>query len=173
MSGRSNIIQKARDLDTDLGKDQIHSARILKRLQRLEHDGYHFEAAEASLELLIKRMMKKFKDFFEIKSFEVSSAKNKGGRMVSNASVLLKVGKVAERTSSAGDGPVNALDGALRKALKKFYPNIARMHLTDYKVRVLDEKQGTAAKVRVLIQSQDEDDSWWTIGVSENIIDAS
>jgi len=93
--------------------------------------------------------------------------------MMSTATLKLKVGKNAQRTSSRGDGPVNALDGALRKALTKFYPNLAEMRLTDYKVRVLDEKEGTAARVRVLVQSQDKTGSWWTIGVSENIIDAS
>ena len=99
--------------------------------------------------------------------------KKKSGRMFSEATIRLKVGKKTGHTVSLGDGPVNALDSALRKVLKKFYPRIAEMHLTDYKVRVLDEKQGTAARVRVLIQSQDKTDSWWTIGVSENVIDAS
>jgi 2-isopropylmalate synthase len=93
--------------------------------------------------------------------------------MSSEATIKVRVGKEVEHTASLGDGPVNALDSALRKALKKFYPKLAQMHLTDYKVRVLDEKEGTAARVRVLIQSQDDTDSWWTIGVSENVIEAS
>ncbi|MDP2913269.1 MAG: citramalate synthase [Candidatus Omnitrophota bacterium] len=173
LSGKSTIFKKAEELEIDLGKGSGHGKKILKKLQDLENNGYHFEAAEASLELLIKHLMKRFKDFFDFESFRVTSEKKKGGRMTSLATIKLKVGRVTERATSLGDGPVNALDGALRKALKKFYPGIAGMHLTDYKVRVLDEKEGTAAKVRVLIQSQDKDGSWWTTGVSENIIDAS
>jgi len=173
LSGRSTILNKVEELELDLDKDDLKSKRILKTLQDLEHKGYHFEAAEASLELLIKRIMKKFKNFFDIESFKVTSEKARRSKMSSRAVIRLRVGKRVERAEAAGDGPVNALDGALRKALKKFYPNIAQMHLTDYKVRVLDEKEGTAARVRVLIQSQDETDSWWTTGVSENIIDAS
>ena len=173
LSGKSTILKKAEELDVDLGKDAEKSKKILKTLQELEHKGYHFESAEASLELLIKRIMKKFADFFELEDFRVIIEKRKGGRMSSEATIKLKVGKELEHTASLGDGPVNALDSALRKALKKFYPKLAEMHLTDYKVRVLDEKEGTAARVRVLIQSQDKDDSWWTMGVSENIIDAS
>ena len=148
-------------------------AEILKALQEMEHKGYHFEAAEASLELLIKRLMKKFKDFFDLEGFRVIIEKRKGRSMSSEATIKLKVGDEIEHAASLGDGPVNALDSALRKALKKFYPRVAEMRLTDYKVRVLDEKEGTAARVRVLVQSQDKTDSWWTMGVSENIIDAS
>jgi len=173
LSGKSTIIKKAEDMDLDLGKDAKKTKKILKVLQDLEHKGYHFESAEASLELLIKRIMKKFKDFFDLENFRVIIEKTKAGSMSSEATIKLKVGKEIEHTASLGDGPVNALDSALRKALTKFYPNIAEMHLVDYKVRVLDEKEGTAAKVRVLIQSQDSKDSWWTMGVSENIIDAS
>ncbi len=173
LSGKSTILKKAEDLDLDLGKDDAKSRKILKVLQDLEHKGYHFEAAEASLELLMKRVMRQFKSFFDFESFKVTSEKKKGGKMTTEAMLHLKVGKENDRTVSFGDGPVNALDSALRKALKKFYPSLSEMYLTDYKVRVLDEKQGTAARVRVLIQSQDSDDSWWTTGVSENVIDAS
>ena len=173
LSGKSTILKKAEDIDVDLGKDSEKSKKILKILQDLEHKGYHFESAEASLELLIKRVMKKFNDFFDLEDFRVIIEKKKDGKMSSEATIKLRVGKELEHTASLGDGPVNALDSALRKALKKFYPRLAEMHLTDYKVRVLDEKEGTAAKVRVLVQSQDKDDSWWTMGVSENIIDAS
>jgi len=173
LSGKSTILKKAEEMDIDLGKGAEGSKKILKALQELEHKGYHFESAEASLELLIKRIMKKFTDFFELEDFRVIIEKRKDGKMSSEATIKLRVGKELEHTASLGDGPVNALDSALRKALKKFYPKLAEMHLTDYKVRVLDEKEGTAARVRVLIQSQDKDDSWWTMGVSENIIDAS
>lgn len=173
LSGKSTILKKTQDMELDLGKNTERSKEILKVLQDLENKGYHFEAAEASLELLINRVLKKFRDFFDLEDFRVIIEKKKGGKMSSEATIKLKVGKELEHTASQGDGPVNALDSALRKALKKFYPRITEMHLTDYKVRVLDEKQGTAARVRVLVQSQDKDDSWWTIGVSENIIDAS
>jgi len=173
LSGRSTIIKKAEDMDLGIGKDAEKSKKILKALQVLESKGYHFEAAEASLELLIKRVMKTFKDFFELEEFRVIMEKKRGGKMSSEATIKVKVGKEVEHTASLGDGPVNALDSALRKALKKFYPGLAEMHLTDYKVRVLDEKEGTAARVRVLIQSQDKTGSWWTIGVSENVVEAS
>lgn len=173
LSGKSTILKKAGDMELDLGKDGKRSKEILRVLQDLENKGYHFEAAEASLELLINRVLKKFKDFFDLEDFRVIIEKKKSGKMSSEATIKLKVGKEVEQTASLGDGPVNALDSALRKALKKFYPRVGEMHLTDYKVRVLDEKQGTAARVRVLVQSQDKNDSWWTIGVSENIIDAS
>lgn len=173
LSGQSMIIKKAEEIELDLGKGDEKTKKILKTLQELEHKGYHFESAEGSLELLMMRTMKKFKDFFELVDFRVILEKKKSGKMTSEATIKLKVGKDVEHTASLGDGPVNALDNALRKALKDFYPSLKEMHLTDYKVRVLDEKEGTAAKVRVLIQSQDKTGSWWTIGVSENIIDAS
>lgn len=173
LSGKSTVLKKAQEMGVYLGKDPEKSKTILKTLQEMEHKGYHFEVAEASLELLVKRIMKKFRDFFELEDFRVIIEKRRGGKMSSEATIKLKVGRELEHTASLGDGPVNALDSALRKALKKFYPRIAEMHLTDYKVRVLDEKEGTAARVRVLIQSQDKTDSWWTMGVSENIIDAS
>ncbi len=173
LSGKSTILKKAEEMNLDLGKDAEKSRKILKTIQELEHQGYHLESAEASLELLINRVTNRFKNFFELEDFRVIMEKRKSGKMSSEATVKLKVGKELEHTASLGDGPVNALDNAVRKALKKFYPRIGEMHLTDYKVRVLDEKEGTAAKVRVLIQSQDKADSWWTTGVSENIIDAS
>ena len=173
LSGKSAIINKIKELEPDAGEGVEKSKKILRKLQDLENKGYHFEAAEASMELLIKRVMKKSKNFFDFDTIRVMSEKKKGGKMISEATIRIRVGRETEHTIALGDGPVNALDSALRKALKKFYPGISEMHLTDYKVRVLDEKEGTAAKVRVLIQSQDKSGSWWTIGVSENIIDAS
>lgn len=173
LSGRSTIMKKAEDMDLGLPKDSNSSKKILSVLQNLENKGYHFEAAEASMELLIRRVMKTFKDFFDLEDFKVVIKKKKGKKMSSEATIKMRVGKKVEHTASVGDGPVNALDSALRKALKKFYPKLAEMHLTDYKVRVLDEKEGTAARVRVLIQSQDKTGSWWTIGVSENVVEAS
>ena len=108
-----------------------------------------------------------------MQEFRVTVEKRLKGKIITEATIKLKVGDEIERAVSLGDGPINALDNALRKVLKAFYPKLAEMHLTDFKVRVLDEKVGTAARVRVLIQSQDRTDSWWTIGVSENVIEAS
>ena len=172
LSGRSSLVFKAKDLALDLSKETPQAKRLLKLLQQLEHQGYHFEAAEGSLELLLKRELKQLKPFFRLESFRVIMEK-RDHRLISEATIKLRVNGVPEQTAAEGDGPVNALDNAIRKALNRFYPRLAQMHLTDFKVRVLDEKAGTAAKVRVLIQSQDEHDSWGTVGVSENIIEAS
>jgi 2-isopropylmalate synthase len=173
LSGRTSILLKAKQLKLGLEKDAPHTKRILKLLQDLEHQGYQFEAAEGSFELLMKKAMKKYKRFFDLEGFRVIIEKTKTGKITSEAAIKLKVNRIEEYTVAEGDGPVNALDSALRKALLEFYPALAKMHLTDFKVRVLDERAGTAAKVRVLIQSQDEKDSWGTVGVSENIIEAS
>ena len=176
LSGKSTLLTKARELNLNLKKDDPKTKKIMKLLQDLEHQGYHFEAAEGSFELLLKRHMKTYNKFFELEGFRVINEKDEDGSLYSEARIKVKVkvkGKVrVKHTVCEGDGPINALDGALRKSLVDFYPKLAEMHLSDFKVRVLDEKQGTAAKVRVLIQSQDKEKSWWTIGVSENIIEA-
>ena len=173
LSGKSSILRKAKEFDIRLQKESPKTKKILKLLQDLEHQGYQFESADASFELLMKRAMKQFKSFFKFEGFRVIVEDDEEGNLVSEATIKLKVEGKKEHTAALGDGPVNALDNALRKALVEFYPSLDKMHLSDFKVRVLDEKAGTAAKVRVLIQSQDEKDSWWTIGVSENIIEAS
>jgi len=173
LSGKSSIAAKAKELDVELQKDTEGLRKILNLVQEMEHKGYHFEAAEASLELLMKRAKKEFKNFFELEDFRVIVEKKPGKKITSEATIKVKVKNSLEHTASLGDGPVNALDNALRKALKDFYPTLGEMHLADYKVMVLNEKEGTAAMVRVLIQSQDKRDSWWTVGVSENIIEAS
>lgn len=173
LSGKSAILRKAEEFNLQLRQDSPKAKKILKLLQDLEHKGYQFESAEASFELLMNRAIKKLKSFFQLEGFRVIVEDDKEGNLISEATIKLKVGKKKEHTAALGDGPVNALDNALRKALREFYPTLDKMHLSDFKVRVLDEKAGTAAKVRVLIQSQDEKDSWWTVGVSENIIEAS
>ncbi|MCX5712819.1 MAG: citramalate synthase [Candidatus Omnitrophica bacterium] len=173
LGGKTGITISAKELNLDLSKDDPKTKKILKLIQDLEHQGYHFEAADASFDLLLKRSLKKYKSFFELEGFRVVIEKISNKKMTSEAIIKLKVKGVKEHTAAEGDGPINALDNALRKALKEFYPTLAKMHLSDFKVRVLDEKAGTASKVRVLIQSQDEDDSWSTIGVHENIIEAS
>ena len=172
LSGRSSLVFKARGLALDLTKETPQAKRVLQLLQHLEHQGYHFEAAEGSLELLLKRQLKQLEPFFTLEGFRVIMEK-RDHRLVSEATIKLHVNGIPEQTAAEGDGPVNALDNAIRKALRRFYPTLSEMRLTDFKVRVLDEKAGTAAKVRVLIQSQDAHDSWGTIGVSENIIEAS
>ncbi|MFH1245820.1 MAG: citramalate synthase [Candidatus Omnitrophota bacterium] len=173
LSGRTSILLKAKQLELSLEKDTLYTKKILKLLQKLEHQGYQFEAAEGSFELLIQKTMKKYRNFFALEGFRVIIEKTKDGALKSEATIKLTVNKIEEHTAAEGDGPVNALDNALRKALVEFYPAIASMRLTDFKVRVLEERAGTAAKVRVLIQSQDGKDTWNTIGVSENIIEAS
>ena len=172
LSGRTSLVLKAKDLHLGLAKDAPQAKKLLKLLQQLEHRGYHFEAAEGSLELLLQRHLKHLKPFFKLEGFRIIIEK-RGAKLTSEATIKVKVDGIKEHAASEGDGPVNALDNAIRKALRQFYPTLSRMHLTDFKVRVLDEKAGTAAKVRVLIQSQDEHDSWGTVGVSENIIEAS
>ena len=173
LGGKTGVLIRAKAMKLDLTKDDPETKRILKLLQDLEHQGYHFEAADASFELLIKRALKQYKKFFELEGFRVVVEKRSNKKVTTEAIIKLKVKGVKEHTAADGDGPVNALDNALRKALKDFYPTLSKMHLSDFKVRVLNEKAGTAARVRVLIESQDEKDIWSTIGVSENIIEAS
>ncbi|MFH0762297.1 MAG: citramalate synthase [Candidatus Omnitrophota bacterium] len=173
LGGRTGILLRAKELELDLDKQDPKAKKILKLLQGLEHKGYHFEAAEASFELLIKKALKKYKKFFQLEGFRVVVEKESDKKITSEAIIKLKIKGTREHAVAEGDGPVNALDNALRKALKEFYPTLSKMRLSDFKVRVLDEKTGTAARVRVLIQSQDEKDAWSTIGVSENIIEAS
>ncbi|MBI1871477.1 MAG: citramalate synthase [Chlamydiae bacterium] len=175
MSGRSNIMVKAIELGVDLAKeDQDPQARkIVQELKKLEHEGYEYEGAEASFKLLMRKILEKHKSFFELEGFRVIVEKRGQGRPTCEATIKVKVDGISEHTAAEGDGPVNALDHALRKALMSFYPNLAKAHLEDFKVRVLDAKGGTGAKVRVLIESKDDQDLWGTVGVSENIIEAS
>ncbi len=173
LSGKTSIILKAKEKELDLTKDDRKTKKILRLLQNLENQGYYFEAADGSFELLMKKALKRYKPFFTLEGFKVIIEKREDNTLISEAAIKLKVNRVEEHTVSEGDGPVNALDNALRKALAQFYPTLADMRLSDFKVRVLDEKAGTAAKVRVLIQSQDATSSWGTVGVSENIIQAS
>ena len=173
LAGKTPILIKAKELELDLDKKSPEAKKVLELLQKLEHKGYQFEAAEASFEILVKKALKKYKSFFDLESFRVIIEKRRNGRITSEATIKLKVNNIEEHTSAEGDGPVNALDNALRKALRDFYPALSKMHLSDFKVRVLDAKAGTAANVRVLIESEDEKESWGTVGVSENIIEAS
>ncbi|MGD9015356.1 MAG: citramalate synthase [Candidatus Omnitrophota bacterium] len=173
LAGKSGILIRAKDLRFDLSKGDLKTKKIYKLLQSLELKGYHFEAAEGSFELLLKKALGKVGEYFHLQGFRVVVNKQANKKITSEAIIKLKIKNKIEHTAADGDGPVNALDNALRKALKDFYPTLAKMHLSDFKVRILDEKAGTAAVTRVIIQSQDEKDTWNTIGVSENIIEAS
>ena len=175
LSGKSNVLYKADQVGLDLRKDksQTSAKKILKLLKDLEHRGYQFEAADGSFELLMKKALGKYKKLFDLEGFRVSVEKREDNRLISEATIKVRVGKKRERTAAEGDGPVNALDNALRKALEKFYPSLSEMHLSDFKVRILDPEAGTAAQTRVLIESRDHKDTWSTVGVSENIIEAS
>ena len=172
LSGKANILLKAKEYRFQLDKDSDKAKEIVRRVKELEHQGYQFEAAGASLQLLMRKVIGIHKSFFDLHGFRVS-VERRGKKLVSEATIKVEVKGVEELTAAEGDGPVNALDNALRKALGRFYPDINEMRLTDFKVRVLDAKAGTAAKVRVLIESQDHKDTWRTVGVSENMIEAS
>ena len=173
LSGKSNITYKTKELGIQLGGNGYDSQKIVNEIKRLENQGYQFDAAEGSLELLIKRVTGQFEDPFELESFRVTIEKNHSGPSTSQATIKISVGEEEEITAAEGDGPVNALDNALRKALIKFFPQVEEMGLVDFKVRVIDGGGGTAAKVRVQIESRDEKEIWSTIGVSENVIEAS
>ena len=173
LAGKSNVMLKAIEFGINLEKETPETRKILRELKRLGSEGYEFEGADASFQILIQKALGKHKAFFELEGFRVIVEKRKNGRPVSEATIKLKVDGSKEHSAAEGEGPVHALDKALRKALRPFYPQIAKVHLADYKVRVLDASAGTAAKVRVLIESRDDDDIWGTVGVSENIIEAS
>ncbi|MFA5060301.1 MAG: citramalate synthase [Candidatus Omnitrophota bacterium] len=173
LAGKIPIVLKAQELNLKLDKKSPQAKKLLKSLQEKEHGGYQFEAADASFELFMKRELKKYPSFFKLEAFKVTVEKRHDGKVFAEASIRLNVKGHDEFSAADGHGPVDALDKALRKALNKFYPHLNQMHLSDFKVRVLDTKAGTAAKVRVLIESQDDKDSWTTVGVHENIIEAS
>src|SRR5687767_6600897 len=174
LSGKSNILWKAREYGIDLDRDTPDSRRILDRLKTLEDEGFQFEGAEASFELLMERALGRHRPCFELDAYRVIvEEQSAAGEPVAEATVRVRVKGMLEHTAAAGNGPVNALDHALRKALEEFYPNLKEMRLLDYKVRILDESKGTAAKTRVLITSGDMRETWGTVGVADNIIEAS
>jgi len=173
LAGKSNIEYKAREMGIDLGVDELISRKIVVAVKRMEDEGYQFDAAEGSLALLIRKATGEFKDPFALESFQVIDYKTDEKPSRCQATVKISVGAEEELTAAEGNGPINALDHALRKALTKFYPPIAEIHLVDFKVRIIEGSEGTAAKVRVLLDSRDDHDLWSTIGVSANVIDAS
>ena len=171
-AGRSNVIFKANEFGIDLKGDKAFARRLADEVKRLEHRGYSFEGAEASFEMVIHRARGR-KPTFELVDFIALVEQREGNSLVSEATVKVRVGDKVVHTAAEGNGPVNALDAALRKALLPSYPEIDAMRLYDYKVRVLDESDGTAAGVRVLIESGDHQRRWSTVGCSTNIIEAS
>ncbi len=174
LAGQSNILWKAREYGIDLDRNTPDARRILEMLKRLEDEGFQFEGAEASFELLMERALGNHRPYFDLDGYRVIVEENNGDEEpVAEATVRLKVKGIAEHTAASGNGPVNALDHALRKALEDFYPNLRGMSLLDYTVRILDESKGTAARTRVLITSGDGDETWGTVGVADNIIEAS
>jgi 2-isopropylmalate synthase len=175
LSGRSAVVQKAKQYGLDISSKDPVTLEILERIKDLEHQGFQFEGAEASFELLIHRALGRQRRYFELVSFRVIDQKvQEGEQAMSEATIRVRVAGREEHTAALGNGPVNALDNALRKALYKFYEaELKDVKLEDYKVRVLPGRDGTGSKVRVLIESGDKDGHWGTVGVSANIIEAS
>jgi len=173
LSGRSNILSKFQEKGIQFRPGDPAAEEILERIKDLEHKGFQFEGAEASFEILVRRAMGTHKPFFELKGFRVIDEKRTEGESpIAEATIMVEVDGKVEHTAALGNGPVNAMDNALRKALETFYPELAEVELLDYKVRVLSGG-GTGSSVRVLIQSGDREQRWGTVGVSHNIIEAS
>jgi 2-isopropylmalate synthase len=174
LAGRSNILRKAKEFGININPKSPQLQDIVATLKDLENQGFQFEGAEGSFELLMKKTLGLHRKFFDLIGFRVIDEKRKEReKPLSEATIMLKVGGNIEHTAATGNGPVNALDNALRKALENFYKALKDIKLHDYKVRVLTAGKGTSAKVRVLIESGDDKNKWGTVGVSENIIEAS
>ncbi|HEX3011818.1 MAG TPA: citramalate synthase, partial [Syntrophomonadaceae bacterium] len=173
LSGLSNLLYKAKELNLDINSYDDKTREVIKEIKEMENEGFQFEGADASLELFLRKAFGQYEEFFQLKNLKIILEKNEDGAIISEAMVKLTVNGETIHTAAEGDGPVNALDNSLRKALTEVYPCINEMHLADYKVRVLNENAGTAAKVRVLIESADKLEKWSTVGVSVNIIEAS
>jgi 2-isopropylmalate synthase len=173
LAGQSNLLFKAQELNLDISSEHAKTKAVINKIKQMEHQGYQFEGADASLELLLREAYGEVEEMFTLESFKIIVGKQSSDGVVSEAIVKLNVGGESVFSAAEGNGPVNALDKALRSALEKFYPDIRHIHLSDYKVRVIDEADATAAKVRVLIETTSPEHTWSTVGVSENIIEAS
>ncbi|NMO95365.1 citramalate synthase [Paenibacillus lemnae] len=173
LAGQSNIVSKAQDMGLQFDPSSQQAKTVIGKIKDLEHQGYQFEGADASLELLLREANGEVHELFTFESFKMLVEKTAGRPVVSEAFVKINVGGQSIYTAGEGNGPVNALDNALRKALLQYFPSLEDMHLSDYKVRVLDDKETTAARVRVLIESKNAVHSWNTVGVSGNVIEAS
>jgi len=172
-AGKANILQKARDFNLDMSSREPLVQEILAELKALERQGYQFEGAEASFELRMRKALGLSRRYFDLVGFRVIIEKKESAEALSEATIMVRVGGTVEHTAAIGNGPVNALDNALRKGLEKFYPELKQVSLMDYKVRVFSFGRGTESRVRVLVESGDKRDKWGTVGVSENIIEAS
>jgi 2-isopropylmalate synthase len=173
VAGRTALLAKINAVDSTLNKDSEETKHVLEHLKTMEHEGYQYESAESSFDLLVRRLLGKYKPFFTLKEYKIGVYESSEDGSNSSATISISVGGQEETATAEGDGPVNALDKAVRQALERFYPAIKDVKLVDYKVRVLDSNKATAAKVRVLIESADYRESWTTVGVSTDIIDAS
>jgi 2-isopropylmalate synthase len=173
VAGRSTLLARINTVDPTLTKDSPETRRIMDKLKELEHEGYQFETAESSFELVVRKMLGRYTPFFELVEFKVIVNEPCVNEVNSSVIIKVRVGDQEVLTVAEGDGPVNALDRAVRKALERLYPALGEIRLTDYKVRVLDSDKASAARVRVLVESTDGHESWTTIGVSTDIINAS
>ncbi|MEG0693108.1 MAG: citramalate synthase [Oscillospiraceae bacterium] len=174
MAGRSAILSVIKEIDPTITKDSKEAKELIELLKGFEYKGYLFESASASLELLVRKHLKRFQPFFKLQRFKVIGEQTTSGQAnLSSAMIKIQVGGQSELSAAEGEGPVHALDTALKKAVQHFYPTIKGMHLVDYKVRVMEPSDATAATVRVLISTTDGDDIWTTVGVSRDIIEAS
>jgi len=173
LSGKGAVLRKAHDMGLQLEGDDARVATVLKRLKDREHRGYHYEAADASFDLLLREELAPHDPLFRLESFRVIVEKREDGRAVTEATIKVHVGGERVISTAEGNGPVNALDSALRQAIATKYPHLSDIELVNYKVRILDEAKGTGAVTRVLLDASDGEDSWGSIGVSENIIEAS
>lgn len=175
VAGRTTILSMMQKIAPNIEKNSPETAMVIERLKEQEYEGYQYEGADGAFELLIRKTLGKYKPFFELENFKVigEHLHHSGDDRTASAVIKIRVDGKEEITAAEGDGPVNALDKALRKALEVFYPDLSEVHLTDYKVRVLDSNSATASKVRVLIESSDGAESWTTVGVSKDIIEAS
>jgi 2-isopropylmalate synthase len=173
LSGRGNILDKAEELGLDTTRED--AKMVLQQIKELENQGYTFEAAEASIDMMLRRASKNYRPPFEVIDFMVVTENRQGRGLFTEATVKVKVGNEIRHTVGEGNGPVNALNLALRRALYQDFPHLKRIHLTDYKVRILDSDSGTAATTRVLIDFMEEDSprTWTTVGAHTNIIEAS
>jgi 2-isopropylmalate synthase len=173
LSGKGAVVRKAQELGLQIEGDDVRVAAVLKRLKAREHEGFHYEAADASFDLLLRQELAPHDPFFRLESFRVIVEQREDGHTVVEATIKVHVGDERIISTAEGNGPVNALDSALRQAIVSKYPHLADIELVNYKVRILDETKGTGAVTRVLLDASDGDDSWGSIGVSENIIEAS
>ncbi|MEW6516054.1 MAG: citramalate synthase [candidate division FCPU426 bacterium] len=171
-AGVASVLFKAGQMGVELKPGSDEARSIIERVKQLEHNGYKYEGADASFRLLMEKQLKQSRSFYDLEGYRVS-VEQREQKLVTEATLKIKLKGILIHTAAEGDGPVNALDNALRKALEPHFPNLKKMRLVDFKVRVLDSKTGTAARVRVFIESQDERAAWGTVGVSTNVIEAS